>query len=144
MLTEMNRVGLSSICHGTKGLNGSALRAIRRTFAPALDAPGVGDPVPLPVWVQALRSSAVMTAAAIACHPVFRRNMNLSLPRKKAVENVRVESATASPPRALAPVARADRIILGSPASHPPIPRISAACSPLNPGRKVGSEEVRL
>src|SRR5438132_12701479 len=140
MLTEMNRVGLSSICHGTKGLNGSALRAIRRTFAPALDAPGVGDPVPLPVWVQALRSSAVVTAAAIAWHPVFRRNMNLSLPRKKLLRTI-VLSRRRPPLRARS---RADRIILGSPASHPPIPRISAACSPLNPGRKVGSEEVRL
>src|SRR5439155_18442800 len=106
MLTDMNSAGLSSICHGTKGLNGSALRAIRRTFGPAFDAPGVGDPVPLPVGVQALRSSAAMAAAAMACHPVFRRNMNLSLPRKGFV-NDRVESATASPPRALAPEAQA-------------------------------------
>src|SRR5438445_4523272 len=116
----MNSAGLSSICHGTNGLNGSALRAIRRTFGPALDATGVGDPVPVLAGAQALMSSPAIVATATACHPVLRRNMNLSLPRKKAVENVRVESATASPPRALAPVARADRIILGSLGTHPP------------------------
>src|SRR2546426_3755362 len=143
----MNSAGLSSICQGTNGLNGSALRAILSTFDTGLVlalalVPGVGDPVPVLAGAQALRSNAAMVATAMACHPVFRRNMNLSLPRK-GFQNDRVESATASPPRALAPVAQADRIILGSPTSHPPIPRISAACSSLNPGRKVGSEEVR-
>src|SRR5438034_10797637 len=36
MLTEMNSAGLSSICQGTNGLNGSALRAIFSTFGPLL------------------------------------------------------------------------------------------------------------
>src|SRR6266550_3896873 len=38
MLTEMNNAGLSSICHGTNGLNGSALRAILSTFGPVVAA----------------------------------------------------------------------------------------------------------
>jgi hypothetical protein len=34
-----------------------------------------GDCVPVPLGAQALSSSAPMTAIAIACHPVLRRNM---------------------------------------------------------------------
>src|SRR2546423_1043465 len=53
----MNSAGLSSICHGTNGLNGSALRAILRTFDAGL-APGVGDvPVPVVVGAHALTRS---------------------------------------------------------------------------------------
>ena len=89
MFTEMNSAGLSSICQGTNGLNGSAFRAIRSTFEAAL-APGVCDPVPVPVGVQAARSSAPITAAMTG-HPVFRVSMNLSLQRKKlTIETSRV------------------------------------------------------
>jgi hypothetical protein len=68
---------LSSICQGTNGLNGSALRAILSTCGPAL-ATGwfVADPVP--VWVHALTNSSATTANATG-RLVFRANMNLSL-----------------------------------------------------------------
>jgi hypothetical protein len=91
-----------------KGLNGSAWRAILRTFDTGLAlAPGVGDVVPVGVCVHALRTSAAM-AATMTGHPVFRANMNLSLQRKadvtikrrglrvSAVSN-RVEFARTSP-----------------------------------------------
>src|SRR6266480_2381249 len=91
----MNSAGLSSICHGTNGLNGSALRAIRRTVVAGL-APGVGDAPPVVVvGAHALRSSPVM-AAAMTGHRAFRANMNLSLQRKADVDD-RVEFASASP-----------------------------------------------
>src|SRR2546430_962796 len=95
MLTEMNNAGLSSICHGTNGLNGSAFRAILKTLDAAL-APGVGDPVPVVVvGAHALRSNPAM-AAAMTGHRAFRANMNLSLQRKADVDD-RVEFASASP-----------------------------------------------
>src|SRR6266571_1476987 len=82
----MNSAGLSSICQGTNGLNGSALRAILSTFETGLVlalglVPGVGDPVPVLVGAHALRSSPAM-AAAMRGHRVIRANMNLSLQRK--------------------------------------------------------------
>jgi hypothetical protein len=40
-----------------------------------------------------------MAAAAMACHPAFLGNMNLSLRTKKLMRNDPVEFATASPPR---------------------------------------------
>src|SRR5256885_2502857 len=105
----MNSAGLSSICHGTNGLNGSALRAILRTFDAGL-APGVGDvPVPVVVGAHALRSSPAM-AAAMTGHRTLRANMNLSLHRKADADD-RVEFASASPARVLAPAGARVRII---------------------------------
>src|SRR6266566_2256976 len=129
----MNSAGLSSICHGTNGLNGSAWRAILSTFDTGLVlAPGDGDCVPVPVCVHALRTSAAM-AAAMTGHPVLRANMNLSLQRKADADD-RVEFASASP-RACARAAWRER-------SHYPrsagplasIARTSNSCSALSPG----------
>src|SRR6266566_6861113 len=137
MFTEMNSAGLSSICQGTNGLNGSALRAILSTFETGLVlalglVPGVGDPVPVPVCVHALSTSAAM-AAAMTGHPIFLANMNLSLQRKADADD-RVEFASASPracacagwrecphyPRSAGPLAS--------------IPRTSNSCSALSAG----------
>src|SRR2546423_6536033 len=93
----MNSAGLSSICHGTNGLNGSALRAILRTFDAGL-APGVGEVPPVVVvGAQAPRSRPAM-AAAMTGHRAFRANMNLSLQREPDADD-RLEFASASPPR---------------------------------------------
>src|SRR5438552_18191645 len=108
----MNSAGLSSICQGTNGLNGSALRAILSTCGAALTlalAPDVGDAVPVPVCVHAPRSSAAM-AAHMTGHPVFRANMNLSLQRKADADD-RVEFASASPRACACAVGASVRII---------------------------------
>src|SRR2546426_552572 len=102
----MNSAGLSSICQGTNGLNGSALRAILSTFDTGLVlalalAPGVGDPVPVLAGAQALRSRPVM-AAAMTGHRAIRGNMNLSL-QEKADAHVVLSSRRPPPARVLAP-----------------------------------------
>src|ERR1700737_4672657 len=139
----MNSAGLSSICQGTNGLNGSALRAILRRCGAALAlAPGVGDCVLVPLCVHAPRSSAA-TTAHMTGHRVLPANMNLSLQRKADADD-RVEFASASPLRScsrrLAP-APALSAFVGSLAS---IPRTSNSCSALSPGLTWGPEEVRL
>src|SRR5919198_3435173 len=132
MFTEMKSAGLSSICQGTNGLNGSAFRAILSTFGPVL-APGVGDPVPVPVCVQAARTSAPMRAGTTG-HQVFRLNMSLSPPAKKLTiecacrghdraRTGRVREdlpsahvAAARPSRIIAPVEEAARTVTRGPA----------------------------
>src|SRR5438477_13188516 len=105
----MNSAGLSSICHGTNGLNGSALRAILRTFDAGL-APGVGDvPVPVVVGAHALRSSPAM-AAAMTGHRTLRANMNLSLHRN-LMRTIVLSSRRPPPARVLAPAGASVRII---------------------------------
>src|SRR5438876_12199371 len=106
----MNSAGLSSICPGPNGLNGSAVRASLSTFDTGLVlAPGDGDCVPVPVCVHALRTSAAM-AAAMTGHPVLRANMNLSLQRKADADD-RVEFASASPRACACAVGASVRII---------------------------------
>src|SRR5256885_6192318 len=103
----MNSAGLSSICQGTKGLNGSALRAILRTFDAGL-APGVGEVPPVVVvGAQALRSNPAM-AAAMTGHRAFRANM--SSPSKKPDADGRVELRRPPPARVLGPLARASAL----------------------------------
>jgi hypothetical protein len=84
----MNNAGLSSICHGTNGLKGSAFRAIRSTLDAGLAlAPGVGDePVPVGVCVHALSRSAPITTPMTG-HPILRANMKLSL-RENLIEKI--------------------------------------------------------
>src|SRR6266571_4574410 len=114
----MNSAGLSSICQGTNGLNGSALRAILSTFETGLVlalglVPGVGDPVPVLVGAHALRSSPAM-AAAMRGHRVIRANMNLSL-QQKADAKIALSSRRPPPARVPAPAGASVRII--------PVPR---------------------
>src|SRR5438034_3849770 len=133
----MNSAGLSSICQGTNGLNGSALRAILSIFETGLVlalglVPGVGDPVPVLVGAHALRSSPAM-AAAMTGHRVIRANMNLSLQRKADADD-RVEFATASP-RACACAGWRERSHYPRSAGPlAPVPRTSHSCSALSPG----------
>src|SRR2546423_1491581 len=92
----MNSAGLSSICHGTNGLNGSAWRAILKTFEAGL-APGDADDPVLVVGAHAPRSSPAM-AAAMTGHRTLRANMNLFLHRKAdADDRARDPGAVAVP-----------------------------------------------
>src|SRR3981081_517728 len=72
-LTEMNSAGLSSICQGTNGLNGSALRAIFSTFGPLL-ALGcvVADCVPLGAHAP---TSSTAIATPMTGHREFSANI---------------------------------------------------------------------
>src|SRR5438477_690794 len=81
-LTEMNSAGLSSICQGTKGLNGSAFLAIRRTFGvlAVADAPGAC----VEAGAHAPISSAARTVKLTARgHRLVDANMALSSPLVK-------------------------------------------------------------
>src|SRR2546430_9089955 len=118
----MNSAGLSSICHGTNGLNGSALRAILSTFDTGLVlalAPGVGDPPPVVVvGAHALRSSPAM-AAAMTGHRAFLANMN-SPSSEKLMWTIVLSLRRPPPARVLAPAGASVRII-----------RVPRACWPL-------------
>src|SRR2546423_15240198 len=136
----MNSAGLSSICHGTNGLNGSAWRAILKTFEAGL-APGDADDPVLVVGAHAPRSSPAM-AAAMTGHRTLRANMNLFLHRKADADD-RAEVASASP-RACACTEWRERPHY--PRSAGPlasIPRTSNSCSTLNAGLTWQMEEVR-
>src|SRR2546430_11768872 len=74
----MNSAGLSSICQGTNGLNGSALRAIFSTFGPLL-ALGWVVAVCVPVGAHAPISSAA-TTAPMTGHRVFSEIIKSLLP----------------------------------------------------------------
>src|SRR6266550_1284650 len=74
----MNSVGLSSICQGTNGLNGSALRAIFSTFGPLL-ALGcvVADCVPLGAHAP---TSSTAIATPMTGHREFSEFIKSLLP----------------------------------------------------------------
>src|SRR5437660_2444460 len=91
----MNSVGLSSICQGTNGLNGSALRAIFSTFGPLL-ALGcvVADCVPLGAHAP---TSSTAIATPMTGHREFSEFIKSLLPDENDQRSCRVRDDL--PPR---------------------------------------------